>query len=68
MKKATRKNKSLDHIAEVLTDADIRSGRPIERIEATLDDLVREEKYEMCAGVLRAINKHKSAKSHGRVL
>jgi hypothetical protein len=62
MKKPKCKNKSLDHIAEVLTDADIRSGRPIEYIEATLEGLVKEEKYEMCVGILRSIKKHKALK------
>lgn len=61
MKKVKCKNRSLDHIAEVLTDADIRSGRPVEYIEATLKELVVEEQYEMCAGMLRSIKKHKSA-------
>lgn len=60
--KKPKQNKSFDYIAEVLTDADIRSGRPIEYIEATLEGLVKEEAYEMCAGMLRSIKKHKATK------
>ncbi|MDD4970718.1 MAG: hypothetical protein PHT07_14925 [Paludibacter sp.] len=55
-------NEKLIEKAMILTFGDLKKGHPQERIKAFMDKCIKEEKYEIAAGVQKALDEYN--KSH----